>query len=89
MPNLSPPPLSERIPVSGDKNSGLFAEMPFAWCKWFVGLVANDQEVEPRKYTTATLPAASQHEGKIVYVSDAASGSKFQASDGTSWVSLG
>jgi hypothetical protein len=89
MPNLSPPPLSERLPIAGDKNSGFFAEMPFAWCKWFVGLVDNDQNVEPRAYTTATLPAASQHTGKIIFVSDAASGAKFQGSDGTSWVNLG
>lgn len=89
MPNLSPPPLSERLPIAGDKNSGFFAEMPFAWCKWFVGLVDNDQNVEPRAYTNATVPAASQHTGKIIFVSDAAAGAKFQGSDGTSWVNLG
>ncbi len=40
-------------------------------------------------YTTATRPAAASYAGAIIYVSDAASGNKFQGSDGTSWVSLG
>lgn len=43
----------------------------------------------PRRFTTATLPAANKNEGLVVYVSDAAAGSKFQGSDGTSWVALG
>ena len=42
-----------------------------------------------RSYTTAGLPAAASHTGAIVYVSDAAPGSKFQGSDGTAWVALG
>lgn len=40
-------------------------------------------------YTTATRPAAGAWAGGTIYVSDAAAGSKFQGSDGTSWVSLG
>ena len=40
-------------------------------------------------YTTATLPAAADYPGALIYVSDAAAGAKFQGSDGTSWVSLG
>lgn len=43
----------------------------------------------PREYTTATRPTASDWEGGMIYVSDGAAGSKFQGSDGTSWVSLG
>lgn len=40
-------------------------------------------------YLTADLPSASAHEGEVVYVPDGAAGSKFQGSDGSSWVSLG
>ena len=40
-------------------------------------------------YITTTIPLATAHEGAIIYVSDAASGAKFQGSDGTNWVSLG
>lgn len=41
-------------------------------------------------YTTTTRPAASaKNAGMAIYVSDAAAGSKFQGSDGSSWVSLG
>lgn len=42
-----------------------------------------------RSYLAADLPAASENEGAIVYVSDGASGAKFRGSDGTSWVNLG
>ena len=38
-------------------------------------------------FTTATRPAHAA--GKMIYVSDASAGSKFQGSDGSSWVSLG
>ncbi len=40
-------------------------------------------------FTEATKPSAAGNAGRIVYVSDGAAGSKFQGSDGTSWVSLG
>jgi hypothetical protein len=40
-------------------------------------------------YTTAGRPAASSATGGIIFVSDAAAGSKFQGSDGVGWVSLG
>lgn len=40
-------------------------------------------------YTTATRPAAVSNKGAIIFVSDGAAGSKFQGSDGTTWVSLG
>lgn len=38
-------------------------------------------------FTTATRPTHAA--GKMIYVSDASAGSKFQGSDGSSWVSLG
>lgn len=38
-------------------------------------------------FTVATRPAHAP--GKMIYVSDASAGSKFQGSDGSSWVSLG
>lgn len=40
-------------------------------------------------YTTAERPDATAYEGSIIYVSDGAAGSRFQGSDGASWVSLG
>lgn len=41
-------------------------------------------------YTLATRPAATAvTPGSPIFVSDAAPGARFQASDGTSWVSLG
>jgi len=40
-------------------------------------------------YTVLTLPAAASWTGAIVFVSDAAPGSKFQGSDGAAWVPLG
>ena len=40
-------------------------------------------------FTTATQPTVSSFTGAIIYVSDASAGSKFQGSDGSSWVSLG
>lgn len=42
-----------------------------------------------KAYTTLTLPAAADWAGAILYVSDAAAGSKFQGSDGVAWVALG
>jgi len=39
-------------------------------------------------YTTATRPGTVAA-GTIIFVSDAAGGSKFQGWDGASWVSLG
>lgn len=43
----------------------------------------------PPRYLTADLPPASKKEGLVVYVPDAAAGSKYQGSDGTNWVPLG
>ena len=43
--------------------------------------------VEP--FTEATKPAAAGNDGRIIYVSDGAAGSKFQGSDGSSWLGLG
>lgn len=40
-------------------------------------------------YDTADRPDAADWEGHVIYVPDAAGGSKFQGSDGTTWVSLG
>lgn len=40
-------------------------------------------------YETADIPDAADHEGAIIYVSDAASGANFQGSIGTGWVNLG
>lgn len=40
-------------------------------------------------FTIATRPAASTWTGGTIFVSDGAVGSKFQGSDGTSWVGLG
>ena len=40
-------------------------------------------------FTVATRPTASDWTGGVIFVSDAAGGSKFQGSDGSSWVSLG
>ncbi len=42
-----------------------------------------------RSYTTATRPTAADHTGGLIFVSDGAADSKFQGSDGTSWLSLG
>jgi len=40
-------------------------------------------------FTLATRPPAASWTGGIIFVSDAPRGSKFQGSDGSSWVSLG
>lgn len=40
-------------------------------------------------YTTAGRPAASSVPRSLIFVSDAAAGSKFQGSDGAAWVALG
>jgi hypothetical protein len=40
-------------------------------------------------YTEATKPDASAHSGAVIYVSDGASGAKFQGSNGSSWIGLG
>lgn len=39
--------------------------------------------------TVATLPAAADWEGAVVYVSDGASGARFRGSNGSAWVNLG
>lgn len=89
MPNLSPSPASEKLSGVTDSQGKVTVEFPFAWLKWFSGLVENAGSVEPPAYTTITIPAASKHSGKIIFVSDAAFGAKFQGSDGTSWFNLG
>lgn len=46
----------------------------------------------PPQHTAATRPTAPTSppvKGLIIFVTDAAAGSKFQGWDGTSWVSLG
>tara|TARA_R110000772_G_scaffold131301_6_gene239591 strand:- start:46 stop:270 length:225 start_codon:yes stop_codon:yes gene_type:complete len=59
------------------------------------GSIHKDGEVDMeapfglKPYTVATLPDAADFEGKILYVSDGASGAKFRGSDGATWVSLG
>lgn len=53
------------------------------------GTEAMTGPLELETYTTATKPSASDYEASIIYVSDASAGSKFQGSDGSSWVSLG
>ena len=40
-------------------------------------------------YTTATRPNAVLYPGAMIYVSDAAGGSKLQYSDGAAWVAAG
>lgn len=40
-------------------------------------------------FTEATKPAATGNAGRVIYVSDAVAGSKFQGSDGASWLGLG
>lgn len=42
-----------------------------------------------KTYTTATMPAAADNPGKIIFVSDGGSGQEFKGSNGTSWVDLG
>ncbi len=45
-------------------------------------------EVQPRTgntFTVATLPAAAQNVGRVVYVSDASGGACGAQSDGTNW----
>lgn len=70
-----------------------------------IGSLASEQDLEnfvrrlfdrwganrfrPPRYLTAKRPAAADKEGLIIYVPDAAAGSKYQGSDGASWVSLG
>ncbi len=48
-----------------------------------------DAPIVLKSYIVAERPSASSWEGGVIYVSDAAGGSKFQGSDGTSWLSLG
>jgi hypothetical protein len=40
-------------------------------------------------YTSASRPSAANNEGAVIYVSDAAAGTKFQGSNGSAWVPLG
>lgn len=53
------------------------------------GEVAMDAPLGLKSYEAADLPDAADWEGHVVYVSDAAPGSKFKGSDGTAWVDLG
>ncbi|MBA3585381.1 MAG: hypothetical protein H0W36_12805 [Gemmatimonadetes bacterium] len=48
-----------------------------------------NRHVVPRSFTTATRPAAASSTGTVIYVTDGAPGSRFQGSDGATWVSLG
>ena len=52
-------------------------------------VVSKAARTKPKAFTVATLPPAAEHTGEIVYVSDAAAGSKLQYSDGASWVVAG
>lgn len=45
--------------------------------------------VKPPTYLTADIPAAADHEGEVIYVSDGGAGAEFQGSNGTAWVNLG
>lgn len=62
---------------SGDSDGTFAVGMPMA--------VAGSVTIG--SFTSATRPAHAA--GKMIYVSDASAGSKFQGSDGSSWVSLG
>lgn len=46
---------------------------------------------QPRcpEFTVATIPAAADWKGRIIFVSDGGAGAKFQASTGSAWVNLG
>jgi len=68
----------------------IFKSAQIIYQKWtfFVAPKFSEPPILPF-YTLATIPLATQHEGAIIYVSDAASGANFQGSDGTNWVDLG
>jgi len=53
------------------------------------GDVAMKAPLPLQSVVIAALPAASDHEGAIIYVSDGSTGQKFRGSDGTNWVNLG
>ena len=53
------------------------------------GTEGMDAPIVLKSYLSANRPTASSWTGGVIFVSDAAGGSKFQGSDGTSWVSLG
>lgn len=53
------------------------------------GEVTMNQPLVLATFTSAERPDAGDWEGGVIYVSDASAGSKFQGSNGSSWVSLG
>lgn len=53
------------------------------------GSEAMTQPLVLATFTTATKPAAADWAGGVIYVSDGGAGNIIQASNGTSWVSLG
>lgn len=53
------------------------------------GLQEGRSPIPQATYLTADIPDAADHEGAIIYVSDAAAGANFQGSIGTGWVNLG
>lgn len=55
------------------------------------GTEAMEAPVKLKEFTDTpdTLPAASDWEGSIIYVSDGGGGDEFRGSNGTSWVTLG
>lgn len=60
------------------------------WVKRLLDRLGIRPQQQIPRFLVATRPAASAaNEGLLIYVKDAAAGSKFQGSDGSSWVSLG
>lgn len=52
-----------------------------------VNAVSQGGLVAPKSHTVATVPTASEHTGRLIYVSDGAAGSPVLAfSDGTDWL---
>lgn len=56
-----------------------------------LGPMMHDLNQQPRcpEFTVATIPAAGDWKGRIIFVSDGAAGAKFQGSTGAAWVNLG
>lgn len=55
------------------------------------GGIMQDLSQQPKcpEFLTADIPAAGDWKGRIIFVSDAAAGARFQGSTGAAWVNLG
>lgn len=76
---------ADKKPLEADDRLKLEWDAFFSLLVAAVNAVSQNALVSPKAYTVATVPDPIENAGRMIYVSDAATGSIPAFSDGTDW----